>query len=263
MIRLFLLSYSIPLLCEVTSYAVSTALHVINPINGSFLNHIDTLFGADKGSLIEYLAYTFTLGIFWDLSPPSRYDFGVALNGTPVGTSWILLSIIEEIGWSGALYPVLEVVFAHSSLIAAVLCGLVWALWHWPFLIAAHLKAIPDGTGMVLIEDIPASKVNMLYQLVAFTLTLVGSRIIMCWMQGPNSYSIWTSVIYHASHNLFLVSVFGQLVAPLEGRTHLLNYFTGESSICYVVAIWFSAFILSRLCCSSRTLRRILLRKSG
>lgn len=101
----------------------------------------------------------------------------------------------------------LDVVYAHSSLLSATMTGSIWALWHWPFILAEYYQVIPSGTGYVVTSGhLDASEGEILYPIVGFTLTLVGSRIIMCWMQGPNSSVIWTSVVYHASHNLYVVS---------------------------------------------------------
>ncbi|KAF0775021.1 hypothetical protein AaE_001277, partial [Aphanomyces astaci] len=115
--------------------------------------------------------------------------------------SWLLLSLFQEIGWSGALYPALDIFFGHSAFMASVVTGVIWAVWHWPFIIAEKYKIIPPGSGysVVDVEDF-----QVLSVLSIFTILLVGSRIIMCWIQGKSSYVIWSSVLYHASHGLFI-----------------------------------------------------------
>jgi hypothetical protein len=68
-------------------------------------------------------------------------------------------------------------------------------------IIADALGIIPDGSGYAVVET---RDFHLLYVLAAFTLLLVGSRIIMCWIQGSSSYIIWPSVIYHATHKLYV-----------------------------------------------------------
>ena len=148
---------------------------------------------------------------------------------------------------------VLDVVCAHSALLSALITGFVWSLWHWPFIIAEHFEMIPEGSGYVATYTNHGS---LMYALPAFTLTMMGSRIIMCWIQGTHCYVIWTSVVYHSIHNLLILSVFAQLVEPI-GPNSLIEYFSGEASISLVVAVWFSALILSRLCCSPKITQRL------
>lgn len=166
---------------------------------------------------------------------------------------------------------------AHSTLLSTTLTGVVWALWHWPYIIAEHFQMIPKDTGYFIGSyESSDGSYSILYSLAAFSITLVGSRVIMCWIQGRDSYMIWTSVVYHGAHNLyvystlyindecvyrFIVSVFAQIVEPSVGHKSLVNVFSGESSICLVVAVWFSALILSRVCCAPRLATTIVRRK--
>ena len=95
----------------------------------------------------------------------------------------------------------LEIVFSHSTILASAITGCIWALWHWPMIIADALEVVPKGSGYSVAET---REFHLLYVLAVFTLVLVGSRIIMCWIQGNSSYVIWSSVVYHATHNLYV-----------------------------------------------------------
>ena len=177
------------------------------------------------------------------------YDIYIYIERA-LGCSWFILSLVEEIGWSGTLYPACDVVFANSSCLASSVTGIIWALWHWPFILAEYYSVIPEGTGMIVGQTVGghATGQTIVYCLLLCTLFLVGSRWIMCWIQGNNNYSIWTSVVYHASQNLYINSVFNQLGGPTSGKTEWFPYFTGKSNLCLVIAVWFSAVILAHVC---------------
>ncbi|RLN52421.1 hypothetical protein BBJ29_005048 [Phytophthora kernoviae] len=203
--------------------------------NRTFVRKLEMVFSfndveALDSGLVFYVFYISFLGIFWDPVPPQRYDVGLSMGLRPLGTSWFFFAMIQEIGWSGSLFP--EIVFSHSTILASAITGCIWALWHWPMIIADALEVVPKGSGYSVAET---RDFNMIYVLAVFTFLLVGSRIIMCWIQGNSSYVIWSSVVYHAAHNLFITSVFGQLTAPLYDKTQLFSFFSSEASICLLV----------------------------
>ncbi|KAF1778636.1 hypothetical protein GQ600_22174 [Phytophthora cactorum] len=193
---------------------------MVNPFNRTFVRKLELVFSfndveALDSGLVFYVFYISFLGIFWDPVPPPRYDVGLSMGLRPLA---------------------LEIVFSHSTILASAITGCIWALWHWPMIVADALDVVPKG-----------SDFHLLYVLAVFTLLLVGSRIIMCWIQGNSSYVIWSSVVYHSTHNLFITSVFGQLTAPLYEKAQLFSFFSSEASICLLVTVWFSTCILSQM----------------
>ncbi|CAI5734147.1 unnamed protein product [Peronospora destructor] len=248
-LRLALLSYAVPVLCELAAFSLTAAARMVNPFNRTFVRKLEMVFSfndveALDSGLVFYVFYISLLGIFWDPVPPQRYDVGLSMGIRPCGTSWFVFAMIQEIGWSGSLFPALEIVFSHSTILASAITGCIWALWHWPMIIADALEVVPKGSGYSVAET---REFHLLYVLALFTLLLVGSRIIMCWIQGNSSYVIWSSVVYHATHNLFITSVFGQLSAPLYDKAQLFSFFSSESSVCLLVTVWFSTCILSQM----------------
>ncbi|KAF4031346.1 CPBP intramembrane metalloprotease domain-containing protein [Phytophthora infestans] len=248
-LRLALLSYAIPVLCELAAFSFTAATRMVNPFNRTFVRKLEMVFSfndveALDSGLVFYVFYISFLGIFWDPVPPQRYDVGLSMGLRPLGTSWFFFAMIQEIGWSGSLFPALEIVFSHSTILASAITGCIWALWHWPMIIADALDVVPKGSGYSVAET---RDFHLLYVLAIFTLLLVGSRIIMCWIQGNSSYVIWSSVVYHSTHNLFIISVFGQLTAPLYEKAQLFSFFSSEASICLLVTVWFSTCILSQM----------------
>ncbi|KAL0586990.1 hypothetical protein ABG067_003330 [Albugo candida] len=249
MLRLSLLSFTIPVLCEVAAFSFTAATRMVNPFNRVFVHKLELIFSFNNvdaldSGLVFYILYICLLGIWWDPLPPSRYDFGLSIGSQSIGCSWLLLAFLEEIGWSGSLFPALEIIFSHSSVLASAITGIIWASWHWPMIIVEAMQVVPNGSGYLVTET---RDFHLIYVISSFTLLLVGSRIIMCWIQGYSCCIIWSSVIYHATHKLFIVSVFGQLTAPIQEKLAVFTFFSSEASLSLLVTVWFSTCILSQL----------------
>jgi membrane protease YdiL (CAAX protease family) len=102
------------------TYAVALLLFPAASVLGSGLV---MLFGGDLGAPPQALAETSWTSIL--------IVFGLTLLfGGPFG---------EEIGWRGWLLPTLQV--RLSPLLASLIIGLVWGLWHLPL----HLRGMYDG----------------------------------------------------------------------------------------------------------------------
>lgn len=121
----------------------------------------------------------------------------------------------EEIGWRGFLLP--RLVEQSGFTVGCILSGCIWAVWHYPVLLFADYNA---GTS-------PA------YALTCFTLMVIAAAFIWGWLR-LKSGSLWTSVILHASHNLFIQAIFDGMTKP-TGRT---LYFTTEFGVGLVITMW-------------------------
>jgi uncharacterized protein len=111
----------------------------------------------------------------------------------------------EEIGWRGFLVPHLAQRYSFTA--TALITGIVWALWHYPVLIFADYNA---GT-------------PTWYGLTCFTVMVIGDSLIFAWMR-LKSGSLWTGVLLHASHNLFIQAFFD----PMTTDTGHTKYIIGE-----------------------------------
>ena len=111
----------------------------------------------------------------------------------------------EEIGWRGFLAPELFKITRYTK--TSFLVGIIWALWHFPILIFADYNS---GT-------------PIWYGLTCFTVLVISISFVFTWFR-LKSNSLWTGVILHASHNLFIQSIF----SPLTKDTGHTKYFTDE-----------------------------------
>ncbi len=130
----------------------------------------------------------------------------------------------EEIGWRGFLTPELYGKLGYTK--TSLITGLVWSLWHYPILIFADYNS---GT--------PAW-----YGLSCFTVMVISISFVFTWFR-IKSGSLWTAVLLHASHNLFIQGFF----TPVTGDTGNTRYFVDEfGAVVPVVAICFAIYFYTR-----------------
>ena len=96
--------------------------------------------------------------------------------------------------------------FAKLSLLS----GIIWAAWHSPILLFADYNA---GT-------------NRWYGLACFALMVVCQCFVFAWLR-LKSGSLWPAAVLHASHNLFVQSIFDGLMRD-TGRT---RWYTSEFGV--------------------------------
>ncbi|MBP6978656.1 MAG: CPBP family intramembrane metalloprotease [Bacteroidales bacterium] len=177
--------------------------------------------------LYALIAYTFIWIIGWgefynrDFVHQITASFG--LDQLPDGIAIILYVILvgtfgtirsaanalgEEIGWRGFLVPELYKTMGYTK--TALLTGLIWSVWHSPILLFADYNS---GT-------------PVWYAMICFTVLTISVCFIYTWFR-IKSNSLWTAVILHASHNLFIQRIF----TPLTQNTGNTNYFIDEFGI--------------------------------
>lgn len=123
----------------------------------------------------------------------------------------------EEIGWRGLLVPELAKITSFTK--TAVISAIIWVVYHSPLLFFAGYNS---GT-------------PIWYGFLFFTVTIFGVSFIFAWLR-LKSGSLWTAVILHASHNLFIQDVFDKLTT----NTGITKYITTEFGI--GLAIVYSLF---------------------
>jgi len=137
---------------------------------------------------------------------------------------WMLIGCIyalgEEIGWRGFLVPELARVTNYFN--TSLIIGLIWAVWHIPGILFMGYN----------------SGVYSWYSIIFFTIMIISLSFIMTWLR-LKSGSLWTAVILHGSHNLFIQGFFDSLTIE-RGIT---KYFTTEFGVglalAYSVAAYF------------------------
>jgi len=154
------------------------------------------------------------------LDEPLSFGISLAIMAT-VGLLIGSISVLgEEIGWRGFFVPELAKITSYSK--TSFIVGAIWAVWH-----------IPGILFMGYNSGSPAW-----YAIPCFILMILGLSFLMTWLR-LKSGSLWTAVIIHASHNLFIQGIFD----PLTTDTGVTKYITTEFGIglavVYIIAAYF------------------------
>ena len=94
----------------------------------------------------------------------------------------------EEIGWRGFLIPKLyNTRIRHPLLVSS----LIWGVWHFPLILWGGY----------------ASSSLPLVSILLFTIVIIAAGVFVGWVRMMSG-SVWTAMIYHGAHNLFLQTAF-------------------------------------------------------
>jgi uncharacterized protein len=202
--RYQVMSYLIPLLYATITYVAVWIFHL-----GGFYDHDFT----------QQVSQRFGLG-----SMPAWA--GIALYFVFAATTGVIRSCAsalgEEIGWRGFLVP--QLAQRYSFTVTALISGIIWSVWHYPVLIFADYNS---GT-------------PTWYGLTCFTVMVVSGSFIFAWMR-LKSGSLWTGVLLHASHNLFIQSFFDPMTTDTGRTKYIISEFgcgLALVSIAFAVYFW-------------------------
>ncbi|HTO58782.1 MAG TPA: type II CAAX endopeptidase family protein [Pseudomonadales bacterium] len=106
--------------------------------------------------------------------------FGASADLPMFIVSFLLVDAIsngEEIGWRGYVLPRLQA--RHNALVASLLLGVVWALWHFPKFLA------PDNTT-------PFGP---------FVVKIIAEAVLFTWIYNNTRGSLLMTTLFHAASN--------------------------------------------------------------
>lgn len=159
-------------------------------------------------SIIYSLVWITGLG---DFSP--QPFFQIAIFATAGLLFACLAALGEEIGWRGFLIP--ELIKFTSFTKAALVTGIIWAIWHYPGIIFADYN----------------STTPLVFQLIVFTIAVIGYSILTAWLRLKTG-SIWPAVLWHGGHNLFIQQIFLMMTKD----TGITDYFVDDFGIGVFIA---------------------------
>jgi membrane protease YdiL (CAAX protease family) len=199
------MSWGIPLLYGAIAYVIVWASGMGSFPNHDFMRELVPAMKFGASPVISTIVYVLLMG-----------SFGLARSlSTALG---------EEIGWRGFLVPELSKTLGFTS--TALISGVVWACWHYPILIWGDYNA---GT-------------PTWYGLTCFTVMVIAIGFVFAWMR-LKSGSLWTGAILHASHNLYIQTIF----TPLTSNTGKTAWFIDEfGCVVPVMAVVFAVYFWRR-----------------
>ncbi len=132
--------------------------------------------------LLPPILFIATLGLSSLLG--NSYDMSLINWATliPIFLSSVIINVWEEIGWRGFALPRLQ--DKYGALVASVIVGLIWSLWHWP-----HF-ALKDSPMLARYGSVAI-----------FVASTVLQSIIITWLYNSNNGSLIIPTLYHAMVN--------------------------------------------------------------
>lgn len=187
-------SYAIPLIYALAAYTIVWTTGLAKFFNPDFVKQIATTY-------------------MWTNRSPAFTLFFYVFFAATLGMIKACASALgEEIGWRGFLVPELSKITSFPK--TALISGIIWSIWHYPILLFADYNS---GT--------PAW-----YGLSCFTIMVVGISFIYAYFRLKTG-SLWTGVLLHASHNLFIQGVLDPITRPSQTS----NYIIGEFGIALAI----------------------------
>lgn len=183
-------SYLVPLLYSLAGYLIIWTVGWGKFYDPEFVSGVAESFGLEK------LPKGFVIALY------------ILLTASISMVRSVSSALGEEIGWRGLLAPEMYKVMGYTK--TCFITGCIWALWHLPILLFADYNS---GT--------PAW-----YGFSCFSLLVISGSFIFTWFR-LKSGSLWTAVILHASHNLFIQAIF----TPLTLTSDKTKYFYDEFGI--------------------------------
>jgi membrane protease YdiL (CAAX protease family) len=99
----------------------------------------------------------------------------------------------EEPGWRGFLLPRLQARYEGEKYIWIL--GLIWAIWHYPFVILQTLSVMQNVTTPQLV-------ITILTSLAGMTMSQIGITFLYVWLYNQTQ-SIFLMIVFHAFSNTF------------------------------------------------------------
>lgn len=137
----------------------------------------------------------------------------------------LLFSLGEEIGWRGLFVPELAKMTSFTK--TALISGVVWAAWHMP---------------VILFADYHNGSTPVTFAAVCFALMIVGISFPFAWLT-LKSRSLWTAVLLHTTHNVFIQGFFDRLTE----YGSITPYVTGEFGIGLALTGLITAYVFWRM----------------
>jgi membrane protease YdiL (CAAX protease family) len=127
--------------------------------------------------------------------------------------------LLEEGGWRGFALPRMERL--HGPLLASLILGVLWALWHLPEFLVSSWTASMGGGGILSI--------------ILFTLGAITFTIVITWVFNNTRASLLLAILVHSSIDTFggtLAAIF-----PAKAVTSPFPYLISFGAVAVVLIV--------------------------
>jgi membrane protease YdiL (CAAX protease family) len=142
--------------------------------------------------LVYFLAASFVLGMAPLDALIKEWPLLFTSYLPKVAMVFLIVSLWEEIGWMGFALPRLQ--DRYGPLLASVVLGVLWALWHLP----AYFGSTQVVDPKVGLGDLD----RLLYLLPLLMLLAIPTRIVMTWLFNSAMGSVIIVALFHAAYNM-------------------------------------------------------------
>ena len=122
------------------------------------------------------------------------FDVQVAV----MGLVWLVLAFGEESGWRGFALP--RLVERHGFWLGSLVLGTIWCVWHYPRLLGSpYLGSLSEALPLIGL----------------FSVQIVISNFILCWLYFRSGRSVVVPTLFHASFNVVATAYFLAATDPI------------------------------------------------
>lgn len=164
-----------------------------------------------------------------------RQGSGILIQFIVFATAGLIMSSVsalgEEIGWRGFLVPELAKKYSYTK--TSLITSAIWAIYHYPLMIFSDYN---NGT-------------SVWFSMIFFTISVTAVSFIAAWLR-LKSGSLWTGVILHASHNLFIQAFFDVVTVDYGKTKYITTEFGAGLALVYTIIgiyCWKKSYKLSSL----------------
>ena len=139
------------------------------------------------GLPLVLLAITYGLRAAWGDPIRVLFDGQVAV----MGLLWLVLAFGEEAGWRGFALP--RLTQRHGFWLGSLILGVIWCVWHYPRLLGSpYLGSLAEALPLIGL----------------FSLQIILSNFLLCWIYFRSGRSVLAATLFHASFNLVATAYF-------------------------------------------------------
>ena len=164
--------------------------------------------------------FTTEVGQFFGMSETPSFIISFLLLAVVVFPNALVGAIGEEIGWRGLLVPELSKLTSFTKL--SLFSGIIWAAWHVPGIIAMGYT----------------SGISPWFTIPCFAVMVISASFVFAWIR-LKSGSVWTAVILHATHNLFIQNFYDTLTIDTGSTLYFTTEFGIGMALIYSVAAYY------------------------